>query len=305
MTQGGPARATELFVYAIYEQVFLNLSVGRASALTVVFFVLLLALSALQLRAWRGRRGPRRRWSAARCRPIWPYAGRACSRRPRGSSPTRGWSLTSFKTLPGDRRAPDGAAPRAPRPRRVPRGLRRDARRALHGRHRRHGGRPSRRRRSRWRCPRATRSPSCASSGARFAFGTVLACLLVPAQATFVPVFLMFARVRLVDTMTALVLPFAASALGTFLVRQALLSVPDEIIEAARMDGAGEWTIVYRILAPDAPADARVALSRELRLPLQRLLLAAGDDDRRRASARCRSASRSSASRGRACAGTS
>lgn len=86
--------------------------------------------------------------------------------------------------------------------------------------------------------------------GHRFAFGVVLACLLVPAQATFVPVFLMFAQVHLVDTMTALVLPFAASALGTFLVRQALLSVPDEIIEAARMDGASEWTIVYRILAP-------------------------------------------------------
>ena len=78
----------------------------------------------------------------------------------------------------------------------------------------------------------------------------MLACLLVPAQATFVPVFLMLARVRLVDTMAALVVPFAASAFGTFLVRQALLSVPDEIIEAARMDGAGEWTIVYRILAP-------------------------------------------------------
>ncbi|HEX3769250.1 MAG TPA: sugar ABC transporter permease [Polyangiaceae bacterium] len=54
MTQGGPARATELFVYAIYEQIFLDLSVGRASALTVVFFVMLLALSALQLRVWRG-----------------------------------------------------------------------------------------------------------------------------------------------------------------------------------------------------------------------------------------------------------
>jgi sn-glycerol 3-phosphate transport system permease protein len=87
-------------------------------------------------------------------------------------------------------------------------------------------------------------------AGRRFAFGAVLACLLVPAQATFVPVFLMFARLRLVDTMTALVLPFAASAFGTFLVRQSLMSIPDEIIEAARMDGAGEWTIVYRILAP-------------------------------------------------------
>jgi ABC-type sugar transport system permease subunit len=55
MTQGGPARATELFVYAIYEQIFLNLSVGKASALTVVFFVVLLAVAALQLRVWRGR----------------------------------------------------------------------------------------------------------------------------------------------------------------------------------------------------------------------------------------------------------
>jgi len=55
MTQGGPGRATELFVYAIYEQVFLDLRVGRASALTVVFFTMLLSLSFLQLRAWRGR----------------------------------------------------------------------------------------------------------------------------------------------------------------------------------------------------------------------------------------------------------
>lgn len=86
--------------------------------------------------------------------------------------------------------------------------------------------------------------------GRRFAFGIVVACLLVPAQATFVPVFLSFARVRMVDTMAALVVPFAASAFGTFLVRQALLGVPDEVIEAARMDGASEWTIVYRVLAP-------------------------------------------------------
>jgi ABC-type sugar transport system permease subunit len=53
MTQGGPARATELFVYAIYEQIFLDLSVGRASALTMLFFGMLLALAALQLRVWR------------------------------------------------------------------------------------------------------------------------------------------------------------------------------------------------------------------------------------------------------------
>ena len=60
MTQGGPAHATELFVYAIYEQIFLNLSVGRASALTVVFFVLLLAVAGLQLRVWRAHAGASR-----------------------------------------------------------------------------------------------------------------------------------------------------------------------------------------------------------------------------------------------------
>jgi sn-glycerol 3-phosphate transport system permease protein len=86
--------------------------------------------------------------------------------------------------------------------------------------------------------------------GRKTAFGIVVACLLVPPQVTFVSVFLMFAKVSLTNTFAALVLPFAASALGTFLVRQALLSVPDEIIEAARLDGASELTIVYRILAP-------------------------------------------------------
>lgn len=55
MTQGGPARATTLFVYAIYEQIFLNLSVGRASAIAVVYFVVLSLLATLQMRAWRAQ----------------------------------------------------------------------------------------------------------------------------------------------------------------------------------------------------------------------------------------------------------
>jgi sn-glycerol 3-phosphate transport system permease protein len=87
-------------------------------------------------------------------------------------------------------------------------------------------------------------------AGRKTAFGLVLVCLLVPAQATFVPVFLMLGRVGLVNTMAALVLPFGASALGTFLVRQACLSIPDELIEAARLDGASDLHIVYRLLAP-------------------------------------------------------
>jgi sn-glycerol 3-phosphate transport system permease protein len=86
--------------------------------------------------------------------------------------------------------------------------------------------------------------------GKKTAFGVVVACLLVPPQVTFVSIFLMFSKVGLTNTFGALVLPFAASALGTFLVRQALLSVPDEIIEAARLDGASELQIVYGILGP-------------------------------------------------------
>jgi ABC-type sugar transport system permease subunit len=55
MTQGGPAKSTTLFVYAVYEQVFMNLSVGRASALAVVYFFVLCLLAALQMRAWRSQ----------------------------------------------------------------------------------------------------------------------------------------------------------------------------------------------------------------------------------------------------------
>ncbi|EYF05983.1 carbohydrate ABC transporter permease [Chondromyces apiculatus] len=87
-------------------------------------------------------------------------------------------------------------------------------------------------------------------AGRGAAFGLVLACLLIPAQVTFVPVFTLLGAAGLVNTFAALVLPFGVSALGTFLVRQALLSVPDEIIEAARMDGASELRIIYGILAP-------------------------------------------------------
>jgi sn-glycerol 3-phosphate transport system permease protein len=86
--------------------------------------------------------------------------------------------------------------------------------------------------------------------GRGVAFGLVVATLLIPAQVRFVPVFALLADLGLVNTMTALILPFGVSAFGTFLVRQALLSVPDELIEAARLDGAGELTIVYRLLPP-------------------------------------------------------
>jgi sn-glycerol 3-phosphate transport system permease protein len=86
--------------------------------------------------------------------------------------------------------------------------------------------------------------------GKRWAFGLIVATLLVPAQVRFVPVFSLLASVGLVNTLSGLILPFGVSALGTFLVRQALLSVPDAQIEAARMDGASELYIIYRLLSP-------------------------------------------------------
>jgi sn-glycerol 3-phosphate transport system permease protein len=84
----------------------------------------------------------------------------------------------------------------------------------------------------------------------RAAFALLLSALLVPAELRFVPIFTLFSRVGLVNTLPALVLPFAVSAFGTFLLRQALLSVPDSLIEAARLDGASELHIVYRLLPP-------------------------------------------------------
>jgi sn-glycerol 3-phosphate transport system permease protein len=87
-------------------------------------------------------------------------------------------------------------------------------------------------------------------TGRGVALGLVVATLLIPAQVRFVPVFALLADVGLANTMTALILPFGVSAFGTFLVRQALLSVPDSLIEAARMDGASELRIVYGLLPP-------------------------------------------------------
>jgi sn-glycerol 3-phosphate transport system permease protein len=86
--------------------------------------------------------------------------------------------------------------------------------------------------------------------GRNLLLGVVVATLLVPAEVRFVPVFVGFAELGLVNTMTALIVPFGVSAFGTFLLRQALLSVPDSLIEAARLDGASELRIVYGLLPP-------------------------------------------------------
>lgn len=84
--------------------------------------------------------------------------------------------------------------------------------------------------------------------GRALAFGLVVATLLIPAQVRFVPVFAMLADFGLINSMSALVLPFGVSAFGTFLIRQALNNIPNSLIEAARLDGASELYIVFGLL---------------------------------------------------------
>jgi len=81
-------------------------------------------------------------------------------------------------------------------------------------------------------------------------FLLVLATLMVPQTVYLVPLFVLMSNLGLVNSYPGLILPFAAQALGVFLMRQFILSLPDELLEAARMDGAGEFTIFRRVVLP-------------------------------------------------------
>ena len=87
-------------------------------------------------------------------------------------------------------------------------------------------------------------------SGREAVFGLVLFALLIPIQATALPIYAGFASLRLLDTYAALVLPFVSSAFAVFLFRQFFRSIPDELIDSARLDGLGEVSILVRILLP-------------------------------------------------------
>lgn len=86
--------------------------------------------------------------------------------------------------------------------------------------------------------------------GRRPVFAVVLGALMVPGNLMLLPMFVMMSSMGLVDTYAALILPFAAGAFGVFLMRQFIQAVPDELLEAARMDGAREWYIFWRIVLP-------------------------------------------------------
>jgi len=83
-------------------------------------------------------------------------------------------------------------------------------------------------------------------------FYVVIACLLIPPQVRFVSVFLLLDEFDLINTYTAQILPHAGSALGIFLMRQAFLAIPQDIIDAARVDGAGTLRVIFQIVVPMA-----------------------------------------------------
>ena len=81
-------------------------------------------------------------------------------------------------------------------------------------------------------------------------FAFLLATFIVPFTVTMVPLFVMMNRLHWVDTIWPLVVPGAASAFGIFFMRQYISSINDELLDAARMDGANEFTIYWRIIVP-------------------------------------------------------
>ncbi len=86
--------------------------------------------------------------------------------------------------------------------------------------------------------------------GKRIIFGLVLGTLMVPGVVTFVPLFVLVSNLGMVNSFPGLIFPFLAGPFGVFLMRQFFMSLPDELIHAARVDGAGEWRIFWSIMLP-------------------------------------------------------
>jgi multiple sugar transport system permease protein len=87
-------------------------------------------------------------------------------------------------------------------------------------------------------------------TGNRALFLLVLANLMVPPTATFVPQFVLVSNLGLVNTYAGLVLPNIALAVNVFLMRQFISTLPNDLLESARVDGAGEWRVFWRIVLP-------------------------------------------------------
>jgi len=88
--------------------------------------------------------------------------------------------------------------------------------------------------------------------GREVIFALVLLGILIPAHVPAIPLYIMLWQIGLLDSYPALVIPFVISVFGIFLMRQFFKTVPDELIQAARLDGLSEFSVVWRIMVPAA-----------------------------------------------------
>ena len=88
--------------------------------------------------------------------------------------------------------------------------------------------------------------------GREAVFALVLFSLLIPVHAISIPLYIMLANLGLTNSYAALIIPWTISVFGIFLMRQFFMTVPDDLIDAARMDGMSEYQIVWSVMLPTA-----------------------------------------------------
>ncbi len=98
-------------------------------------------------------------------------------------------------------------------------------------------------------------------AGREVIFLIIVGTLMVPVSVIMIPAFLVISKVGWVNSLWGLIVPGAATPTGVFLLRQYMLTIPDELLESARIDGASEWRIFWQIVMPLAlPAIAVLAI---------------------------------------------
>jgi alpha-1,4-digalacturonate transport system permease protein len=98
-------------------------------------------------------------------------------------------------------------------------------------------------------------------TGQKTVFVLIIATLMIPPTIILVPAFLVISGMGLLNNLWGVILPAVATPTGVFLLRQYMLTIPDELLEAARMDNASEWRIYWKIILPlAAPAMAVLAI---------------------------------------------
>jgi multiple sugar transport system permease protein len=87
--------------------------------------------------------------------------------------------------------------------------------------------------------------------GREFLFALVISTMLIPAAVGFIPLFIIEVKMKLIDSLWAVFLPGVVGAFGIFLFRQAMFSLPDELMDAGRIDGASDFVLYYAIALPN------------------------------------------------------